>query len=477
MNLHSWKRVAVACAVACIGFGFVGAAPAFDSRPWLEDLDQAQAALSAKYANLEWAFGAREADLPALFAQTRARVKAAQDDGEARAAFERLTRKLGDGHVGFRWPVRSSGGAPEPVNVCAQLGYNAAMRAAPLLDKAEGYRALPSAGAGEFPSGLIKVGSDDVAVVKIGIFMPQGTPALCEAALKALAIAADKPCDEACSQKIDSFANAQMTRDLAEQLRIAKAAGATALVVDITDNGGGSEWSEAAARMLTPLRLTSARMGFVRGEHWTKYFTSFEADMRGYLRTAKGKDRVLLTRLLNETVAKKRAAMTPCDGAPLWKGEALSCSWLGEGFYGSGMLASADPAALKGKPWAGQVFTPMQYPFEEGVWRGKLIVLVNREVWSAAEQFAAVLQDNHAAVILGEPTGGAGCGHTDGGTPELLKNSGATLVMPDCVRFRADGSNEVSGIAPDVLVAFRPGDGPRLRAEAVAAKLPEALKR
>jgi len=80
--------------------------------------------------------------------------------------------------------------------------------------------------------------------------------------------------------------------------------------------------------------------------------------------------------------------------------------------------------------------------------------LVDRETWSAAEYFAALLQDNQAATVVGELTGGAGCGYTDGGIPTKLKNSGARLKMPDCVRFRADGSNEVNGITPDVLVPW-----------------------
>jgi len=56
---------------------------------------------------------------------------------------------------------------------------------------------------------------------------------------------------------------------------------------------------------------------------------------------------------------------------------------------------------------------------------------------SAAEEFAAVLQDKGAAVIMGTCTGGAGCGHTNGGTPTTLTNSRAVLQLPDCVRFRA----------------------------------------
>jgi hypothetical protein len=87
-----------------------------------------------------------------------------------------------------------------------------------------------------------------------------------------------------------------------------------------------------------------------------------------------------------------------------------------------------------------------------------------------------VLQDNRAAIVMGEPAG-AGCGHTNGGTPTTLANSKATLEVPDCARLRADGSNEVMGIQPDVAVAFSAVDGTHLRGAGFMAKLPEAVER
>lgn len=68
---------------------------------------------------------------------------------------------------------------------------------------------------------------------------------------------------------------------------------------------------------------------------------------------------------------------------------------------------------------------------------------MDQNTWSAAEEFSAVLQDNRAAVIMGTRTGGAGCGHTNGGTPTTLTNSKAVLELPDCVRFRAEDRKSV----------------------------------
>lgn len=129
---------------------------------------------------------------------------------------------------------------------------------------------------------------------------------------------------------------------------------------------------------------------------------------------------------------------------------------------------------LDGKPWAPLVFSPAKYPYTAGVWRGPLIVVVDSLTYSAAEEFASVLQDNHAALIMGAPTGGAGSGHTDGGTPTTLPNSHGIFELPDCARFRANGDNEVAGVQPTVLAGLRRFDGVDRQAHFLNLALPEA---
>ncbi len=80
------------------------------------------------------------------------------------------------------------------------------------------------------------------------------------------------------------------------------------------------------------------------------------------------------------------------------------------------------------------------------------MILVNQGTGSSAEYFTAMLRDNSAATIIGEPTEGSGWGYTNRGIPTFLKNSGARVKIPDCVRLRTDGSNKVAGITPDILI-------------------------
>ncbi len=96
---------AVIFGIICIDFAPRSSAatpPTFDPKPWLQDLEQVKDALATKYANFEWLVFEHETDLNGLFADTRARIESASSQADARAALDRLARKLGDGHVRFR---------------------------------------------------------------------------------------------------------------------------------------------------------------------------------------------------------------------------------------------------------------------------------------------------------------------------------------------------------------------------------------
>jgi hypothetical protein len=460
------------CAALIAGSG--GRAAAFDRGAWLADLDQAHAVFASKYANLEWQVTEREADPQRWFDDARVAIEAADNDADARAAFERLVRRTGDGHVEIHWP-KPAAARNSPAGPCAALGFSTDRIRPPLLSYAPGYRPLPSAA--EFPAGVITRAGRRVGVVRIELFDPQFAPALCQAGLKALAIPAAGPCDAACSDRLETWLYDRLTVDFAASLEAVRAGGAQVLVLDETDNGGGSEWGEAAMRMLTPLRLVSEQIGFVRGRHWTDKWAHEQADLRAAAAAERGADRALLLRLADLYEQRRLEAAAPCDSGPLWRKSRPACAWTPLGVYATGAVASAAPERFRGKSWGTLVFSPSQFPYREGVWRGPLIVLVDGDTYSAAEGLAAVLQDDRAAVVMGAPTGGAGCGHTDGGTPTTLDHSGAILILPDCVRLRADGSNEVSGVQPDVLAGLRRYDSPRRRAALVDARLAEAVRR
>jgi hypothetical protein len=470
------------CALAAAPAAFAQSGTAalpFDSAGWVADLEQVREAMSSHYANLEWAATEREAPLGALFAMGGQRLAAARNEAEAREVFERLELYLGDRHVDVVWPRAGGPGAPAgPQEAdgrppCERLGFRADGRdGGAIATRLPGYR--PLEGDSGFPAGLVEVDGRTVGVIRIALFSPQAHPAACAAALAELRPAGE-PCDEACMDRLWAVAADRVTADFSDRLRALKAAGATTLLVDIAGNGGGTEWVEAVVRTLTPEPLRSARVGFVRHPHWVAALVEDERRLREAAVGQPAEDRARLEGYAASYAAARAQAEQPCDPAPLFQGRTPDCDWLGRGeIYSTGVMAALDPAIV-GKPWAAEVFTPLAFAFEPGVWTGPLVVLVDHATGSASEQFAAVLQDNRAAIILGAPTAGAGCGHTRGGVDVMLRHSGATLRLPDCARFRADGSNEVSGIDPDVLIGFRQNDGPARRVKRLTAALPAAV--
>ncbi|MDB5444162.1 MAG: peptidase, partial [Phenylobacterium sp.] len=386
------------CVIALAALLGAGPAEALDRAAWLRDLDQARAAVAGKYANLEWLARDRDVDVGRLFDQARRQIASSKSDADARAAFDRLVRGMGDGHVEIRWPAADPAADP-PALPCAALGFGDRRIGKPLPAFAAGYRAIR--GPEEFPAGLIRAGGRQVGVVRIDQFGPEPDPALCKAALQALAIPADRPCDDACERRMLAWLYGRLTQDFAATLRALRRAGAQTLVADLTGNGGGSEWAEAAARMVTPRRLTAERMGFVRSRHWTEKWARDAAVLRAAAGRETGHDRAFLLKAAQAYDARRTAAATRCDGEPLFRKGRPACRWVVRGFFATGFVGAADPSRFRGKAWAGRVFSPSKYAYAEGVWRGPLIVLVNGGTWSAAEEFAAELQDNRAAVIMG----------------------------------------------------------------------------
>jgi hypothetical protein len=464
--------------LALIACAFAMATPAsaqtqtWSPQPWLDDLAQAREAFMKKYANIRWLEQDRETSLNLLFRDAAERLRSSSSADDAKAAFEQLLGRIGDGHVSITWrrlpPVAGASVNPGPgsSDVCDGAGFDPGRNPPGIVSHLRGYR--PLEGDRSFSAGIIHFRGRTVGVIRIGGFEPLGMPWICREAVQALEIPPNKPCEGPCRVRLLGWSYDRLTAALEAQVQALKSAGATVLLVDITNNGGGTEWAHAAARILSSRQLTSERRGFVRGPHWSAQWGRLAEQLRSAARTADWKDRIRLQSWAAEAEAARREADDPCAGTG-------KCGLVAAAGFATGLVGSARAGEFARKPWGTLVFSIAVYPYHDGVWSGPLLVLVDDETWSAAEAFAATLQDNKAAVIVGTRTGGGGCGHTNGGTPTILKNSGATLELPDCASFRTDGSNEAAGIIPDVLVGMRARDGMTFKAKLTEAVLGRAV--
>ena len=448
---------------------FSGHSPQFSQEKWRQDYQALKEYLRTGYANLEWMKQARKLDLAALDAETQQALDAANSDAEARRALEKFLAAFGDGHLRLSDPVKPSPSSGETGpsfdketagdKVCQALGFRIRSNrfSIPFEDAP---KFTPASGDNDiFRAGVFTTNnSKKCGVIRIPLFSPEGYWNGCQAAWDAYRRNLSGACSGQCLDEFKYYAAANhLSAKLAEQVGALERMGIDALIVDLGGNGGGSDWVDAVARILAGKPLRAPRMGFIRHQHWTQ---SFERRLKNvsddlarndltrrqteYLKTARQR----LQQALKET-------RTQCDQSDVWSAASGKgkCSMLGSApLYSTGVFDYLPSNELKSLNSKAVLFYPSRYEYQESVYKGRLLVLVDRGTASAAEYFAAMLRDNGVATIAGEKTLGSGCGYTNGGLKLALPNSGLRAQMPDCVRYRQDGSNEVEGVTPDLKV-------------------------
>lgn len=464
LRAQHWKQRSMAAVL-----GFVGCASA-SATDWAGDFDLMLQQLPRHYANFEYTLTERRLDLPALAQRERQALAAATDDAQRRAAFDRMIRAFADPHLRIDWAPGAAGPGP----ACGQhrLPPGVAFHRLP------GFVPLQGPGARQFSAGVLR-GEPVLGILRIGLFVERAFGSACAEAAQQVGIDASAPCDTACGDALDRATVGVLNRALAATVRELEAAGAQRLVIDVTDNAGGSDWSETVARLLAgPLR--SAPVAMLRHPAWTAHLNGLRKEIDALRHGASGPEVERLQQATLQLDAALPQLQQTCDLRAAWTDAALAtgqvplpCSNLvtgrlfASGFEPDGPLGrtSAVDALLFRPAWYGS--------FPVGVASRPLAVLVNHETHSSAEQFAALLRDNGRALVVGIPTSGAGCGtFTDLGTTFTLPGTGAQVHAPDCVRLRRDGTNERDGIVPDRLVSWRRSDS----AWQLARKAAQALR-
>lgn len=490
---RSMFRGTAALAALVGGLAALSGLKPYDPEPWLADFAQTREAIAAGYANLDWKVTTGEVDPYQLAVTTDSAIRAAGSDRAARKALQRFVEAFEDGHLHLRRPhpvleaieERLRRGfsddpitsALDPADACRRLGLGST-DTPPLLAAAPGYVPLP-ADTNAFQAGLLPLGTGDrVGVVRIDLFSAEVYGPACERVWPAFrtTLAADEPCDAACEERLYAAVDRRMTLELGARVQELENAGARAIVIDLTGNGGGRNWVDDAARIVTRRTLRSPRISFVRHPHWVPVLERDLALVEHDLARADldSLRRSLLTEARARFALAVEEARTPCDVRTIFEvpDAEPGCRNVGSAeLYATGAYGWLAPGAVAGLASAEALFRPGTEGPARGVGTAPLVVLVDRETASASEYFASMLRDNDAARIVGARTYGAGCGYTNGGIPTTLDNSGLRLSMPDCLRLRADGTNEVAGVAPDVAVDWREEDDDAARAAKARAAL------
>ena len=232
---------------------------AADREAWLADYAGLKTSMQQGYANLDWIVAHRGLDLADLDRKTIDRLAAAQSRADAVAAIDTFFAAFRDPH--FR---PSRGAAPEASllnaagvvaheqsdvqpsaereprsQYCADLGYRTEARSSAFeLADLDGWTPLESQ---FFTAGT----SARTAVMRIPSFDEADYLAACEAAWL----------PGRTSRETRLATRALLQAELARLANGLRDGGAEVLAIDITGNGGGSEWSEEAAALFTAREL------------------------------------------------------------------------------------------------------------------------------------------------------------------------------------------------------------------------------
>jgi hypothetical protein len=449
----------------------------FDPQPWLDDLHELIAAMDSHYADLEWAIKDRHMDLPRLRQDTEQKLRDSPDNQAAQRIFEQFLDTFGDGHLSIKWPTGEVSELEPPEPLCRRLGYRNPNKRGIAFSALPSFVDLPGEGSDLFPGGLLNLPQSKVGTIRISSFNEHGFPDACESVLRELHLDAGSACDHRCQNMIALQISNYLTAEIVKRARQLRSQGASALLIDLTHNDGGDDWNEAVARSLSPILLVDESRGFLKVPSWT---TKLQNDLRAVEEDVERGAQP--TGILTKAAARLRLAVAEseesCDRSRAFEDGSLNCSLIvKDGLFWSGALPYAKPGSLASLRSKTVLFNPLQFKYAESSNRLPLFVAVDAHSWSSAERFAALLQDNRAATIVGELTGGAGCGSVNGGIPTTLTHSHARVEMPNCVGIRKDGSNANDGVTPDILVPWAERDTPYVKAEKLVLVLKKANHR
>lgn len=225
----------------------------YDADAWLADYGRLKRDMAQGYANLDWMVEKRGVDLPALDRRTTDALRNAHSNVRAFVALRRFVRSFDDPHLrmkpGKRPAPADTQNTVNPAAVdeadpaagadCAAAGYEEGDHAFRFpFAQIAGWKALRSS---DFPTGLI----GDTGVLRIAQFGEDQYLAACEAVFKpgigqyALKLAV----------------RARQQAQLRDAIADLEAEGALRLLVDVSGNGGGTEWVSEVIALMTDRTL------------------------------------------------------------------------------------------------------------------------------------------------------------------------------------------------------------------------------
>lgn len=455
------------------------AEPGFDRTAWQADYAYLKQTLQRNYANLAW-MGSPQGgvDLPALDRQTQRALAGAENDAQAERAIRDFVAGFHDGHFSFLTPLQTGVAAAEPAEVdlasadaasgCAALGADVDGRMGFSLpfESLPGFKLLSDGLDQPLRTGLFTTAQGRrVGLLRLVKFRATAYPGLCHSAWQKLR--SEDSADDMQVGLMDALVDA-----IANTLRGFAAAKVDLVLVDVGNNSGGNDSGDVLTRLFTDRPIHSAALLVSQSKDGQSYLDEQLQRLTDALQHHAPNPASY--RLLQQSIAvfehsRRTIAEDKCDLSWTWSEQrdwrTMPCRRLVAAGSSGGPLDYLPANAIADMTIAHRLNWAQDVRDDWGAWSGPVYVLIDGKTYSSAEMFAARMRDNGVARTVGVRTGGDGCGFMDDPEPTVLPHSKLRLRMPNCVRLRADGSDEVAGIVPDLPVAPRADESARARAQ------------
>jgi hypothetical protein len=303
----------------------------FSAHPYLDDFEALKVHISKSYANLMPLLEHNKIDPYRINETTIQAIKSASNESEAKEVLVAFAKKFKDGHFRIREPKKDDKNNNQAVaaiskalngkQACEEMEFSEEKRF-DFKFPIEGVKVLKQSG-GEFPY-LVVDEPKKIGIIRVADFRPSVYPELCIRAWEQYKGQVESICDEDCQDDFKYvFLRKKIVDKFYESLEEVRKSGISGLVIDLTHNGGGSDWVEDVTALLTDRKLVCGRSGFVKHPHHAKNFKELLADLETNSPNDKAKIANMKTNI--------NVASESCDRTPIWtkKGYQLNCSLIG----------------------------------------------------------------------------------------------------------------------------------------------------
>lgn len=435
-------------------FVVISVAAQSNATSYVHDFNKLLKELNTGYANLSYAIKDEKINLSELNPLTRFKLIKAKSKNEAFGIFQNYLNKFDDGHLvlqNHNSKVNNSSQTTyqdKTAEVLKQLGFRKEVNQFYIKYDSVA-NALPLQIDGNpFPMAVIKKQNKKLGIIRIEYFSHEFYWETAEHIWNNYKDEKKGICNFDCQDKFLFEVEVELINRFKQCINLFVLIDVDGLVLDISNNGGGTEIAYAFANIISEKHLKNPPFYITSHAHWMKNIEDDLKLIENDLINAKLNSEIYKElKKLHEKVLGLLNSLNVNNYQSNLVNKLIKHEYRDN--FSRTLLEYSKLYNLKSK----QILNTARFqPYDKVIFNKPIYIVQNKNTASAAEGFSSLLQFNDSAIIVGEKSYGVGCGYTNGGIKVQLQSINSLVKIPDCVRLRKDGENEKQGVVPDISV-------------------------